>query len=371
MAEYESQDIKRIISNLSANLDAIGIKEGSFLYNLARAVKDEKDTSLSSINSTLRNIHIDTCDAIYDNYFGDDLGVRRLSVPYFAVLAEDNICYIETPDGSNFPAFINGEKIAIKGQTFSYGKLTITADEDWLVDATKNKIFVSATISALEDYVFAETTYAKLETSSPYFKYLAFRVTQGISFTYINESTSVFKNRVILEIKNAGIRSPAYTTAYIESILGIKKIVIISDKYNNKMYFTTDEMFKYGEDVSTDKYKKIIESELLNILVWPTTYEVIPADKGTLMCEYTVIGAMNGTSAKLKYYMANMIASLVERGTSLTKDNIQLIVNKETGETIRVTDLYIVDSVTSAKITDWQNSYDMYIYVSQENIIEV
>ena len=368
MIEYNSQDLIDVLSGLTARLGVQEIKEGSFLYNLGSAIKAEKDSGTSSTTEALANIHIDTCSKQHDTYFANDIGVVRMEVPYIALLASDNMAYFETPDGSEFPDFLLGQVLLQKGQSISYGKLSITADEDWVVPSGTNRLYVACTISASQSVSFSSNTSVRLITNNDYMKYVVFKISQNINFTYVNESDAVFKSRVIMEIRQEGLRTPAYIKSYLESIYGIRRVTLNED--TKTIYFVTDEMTQYGEGVSTDKYKKILQAEILSLLVWPNTYEIVPSDKATLYATYSIVGA-NTSVNDINTEIFSVIETLVDSPAAVTTSAIEKRIKNVTGTTIKIQSMYVEDSITGAKIYDWATSNDLYIFVSADNITEV
>ena len=290
MDPYKIADTKRIVSTLSSRLDTLEIKEGSFLYKLTEAIISERDSAATSEMSVMKNMHIETCDTNTDNYFGNDIGLSKIEIPYMSILSSDNIAYIETPDGSLFPSFMNGKIVLSKGDRLTKDSLSLIANEDFIIDSSKNRVFVSCTISSSKNYVLSSSNGIRIDLNDNYLSHVNFKVLSDVSFTYIPESTAMFKNRIMLEKKNEGNRTPEFIVAYFNGIKGIEDVKIVQDEVS-VLYFSTTDMVERGDETSAGVYQRIIKSELNKLLVWPAKYNVKKRDKSTLSVQFSIINS--------------------------------------------------------------------------------
>ena len=368
MDTYKTHALNRIIGSLSSRLDSSEIKEGSFLYRLAEAIKAESDISVTQTLSSLKNIHIETCDTKNIQYFGNDLGLSKILIPYMTVISGDNVAYIETPDGSNFPVFLDGLIVLKSGEKIQQGKISIIANEDFVISSNTNRVYVSCTMTSSDNYTFGSSSEIKIGLSNDYMKYVSFRVSQDITFTVVNESDNIFKNRIILERQSEGKRTPDFIRSYIESIQGIHRVYLDVD--SKVLYYTTSDMFEYQDESTSEMLGRIIKSELGRILVWPSYYDVKKCDKADLFLSVHVNGPRVYGQVQLAESILAIIKTLLLISNNPSKDRIETMIRIETNESVSITDMYVIDSVTGAKMYDWSSAKDLYVALSLNNITE-
>jgi hypothetical protein len=191
-----------------------------------------------------------------------------------------------------------------------------------------------------------------------------------LSFLYLPESTIMFKNRILLEKKSDGVRTPEFIADYLRGIRGIENIEIVSGEVGI-IYFTTTDMIDYGDESSAGIFEKIIKSELNKVLVWPSKYNVRKRDKGTLTVRFSTIGSIKSSIEKINLSIYNNSKALQSVYDNIVQSKLISMVKNETGDSIAIDEIFVVDSVTLAKIYDWTTIKDMYVYVDKASIIGV
>jgi hypothetical protein len=368
---YKNIKIADVLRSASARLNVTEIKEGSFLFSLSELIVDESNAAMSIVDNTVKNMHIETADADYTDYYGNDIGLKRIEIPYITILKTDNLAYIETPDGSNFPLFLNGLVILNKGDAVFNGRIKVVAEEDFIIDSSKSKIYVNCTMSATENYLLSRTADFKIGIENNYFKYVVFKVEQDVVFTYAKESDFMYKNRIVREKASNGLRTKNNIRSLLENIEGVHSVSIVNTNDSNIIYFTTDDMFMYGDEATSDLYKRMIQSEVIRLTKWPTTYDVIKRDKATLHFSISINGTPISSIDKIKEAIVSSTVANLRHTNVIDKDKIQSMTKNITGDTITITDMYLIDSVTGSKIHDWNLMEDIYIIALEENISEI
>lgn len=363
MSQYGLQQISTLIANISSHLGSTEIREGSFLYRLSEVIVSESDSSLMKTNKIANNIHLETCDESSLELFGNDLGVQRIRVPKFTILSGEQLAFFETPNGSLFPSFLNGVVVLAKGQKITRGDLTITANEDFVISSGVERVYVSCTISSTSSITLGSSTNISILTNENYLKNVVFRLTQEVTFTTITESTSSFRNRLLLDKKANGSVTEEYILNNITGISGIATANIIDDT----IVFSTNEMQDFGDSSSAESYKRIIISELTRVVPWPKSYNVKVKDRADLRLDYKRMNTSNISILDLETAIVELAKTLINTYGAIDKKRLEMMVKTSTEETISISDMYILDFLTGAEIDDFSEIKDIYIYVSLSN----
>lgn len=363
MSQYGLQQISTLIANISSHLGSTEIREGSFLYRLSEVIVSESDSSLVKTNKIANNIHLETCDESSLELFGNDLGVQRIRVPKFTILSGEQLAFFETPNGSLFPSFLNGVVILAKGEKITRGNLTITANEDFVISSGVDRVYVSCTISSTSSITLGSSTNITIYTNENYLKNVVFRLTQEVTFTTITESTSSFRNRLLLDKKANGLITEEYVLNNITGISGIATANVIDDT----IFFSTNEMQDFGDSSSAESYRRIIVSELSRIVPWPKSYRTRIKDRVDLRLDYKRMNTSNISVVDLEAAIVDLAKTLNNTYGTIDKKRLELMVKTSTGETISISDMYILDLLTGAEIDEFSDIKDIYIYISSDN----
>lgn len=353
-----------ILASIAKELDTGEIKSGSFIERLMSIIDTYTDKKIEESGIKLKNCNIETCDDNTLSMFGNSIGLEKLSAPTLATSIDDKTFFIESPDKSIFPQFLDGFKILSKGQKVYYQKIIVTINSDVYIQSGVSRIYIDCTTSVVSSYTLTSDTLVKVPVNTSYLGYVNLGVSYDINFEYIEESTSSYRLRLISERileKNLKIDS---IKSYLLTIQGINSIDIV----DNNLFFSTESMFNFGNDINKSIYSKILTSELIRILPWPLSYSVVEKDKIDLILKYTRYDDSNTTNEELNSTIYDLL-------TRTLSGNQKIIIEKEVDDyifqytgAIITCNISFYDNRTLSFFKTSSIPYDTYAYIDVSNI---
>ena len=356
---------KEKLKVISTELDAGEIKSGSFLERFITLVDKYSDEKTNESTLRLKNCNIETCDEKTLEKFGNTIGLERLTIPVVKTRVEDRVFFIESTDGNIFPQFLDGVKIFEKGKKVYFQKIIITIDEDVYLQSGVSKIYINCTTTVTSSYVFTSDSLVRVAVENSYLGYVNIGATYDINYSYIEESISAYRLRLLSEKVLEKTLTIDSVKSYLMTIDGINSIYI----KNNLLFFSTKNMFDYGNDINSDIYKKILISELTRILPWPISLDVIEKDRVDIIVEYTRYSDDTSVSnetinSSIYSYLQRV---LVGNQDELIKKELDDYIFQYTGVVI-VSTIKLIDNKTNATIVTNKVPYDTYVYIDISNI---
>lgn len=346
--------------------DGVIIREGSPLDSIITGISEIGEIKDREIEKRLKNLNIETCDESYLSMFMSTNGISKIGIPVIKFNSLDSIIVVKPVGYTHFPDGSDGSLILSSGSTYSIGDVDIKVVNNVYSVAGAEEILVPCTITSDNNSTLFASYSLKVQTLAPMLFQVSLQAKNDIRFTYREEDTRVLRARIISYMKLLKEKKTKEAIeSHLEKIEGIKAVDIISDK----LYFETEDMFIYGNSSTSDRYKKIIESELLNILSNSSdSFTVIEKTPSDLIMsflhddQYSTEECKNDIRRILKLFYGSY--------SSIALDSINKIVSERSHKGITITQAFLRDSVTLYEYSEGKIDEETYIRLSLSNIFK-